>query len=199
MFGRHRAFKPLTLAEDGALRDDKYCLQCGFLHLTNQKDKFGHGIVIVSLSNIPLDTSYDRKSMSRALWYIIHAMVEDEEVQRKGVVVLRAMRQSQASQFDRSLVRMFLPILRKYMPMRIVGIHDLNPPPIYRLFVNVYIFFAGEGARRLIRAHVGSDEQIVETLERDFGIERSKIPEETGGNLRLDHKEWLEERRAAGL
>jgi hypothetical protein len=52
--------------------------------------------------------------------------------------------------------------------------------------------------RNRLQVHSGSKEKVLKHIEI-FGLSKESIPEELGGNAKLDYPAWLEQRRAAGL
>ena len=100
IFGEDKAFLPLTLSE--ALKDDARSLEIAFMRPTHCKDDAGRAILFVDPSRLPTDGSYDRHSMARAFWYFMHAVLEDEDVQKKGCVIIAHPRHAQRVQFDRN-------------------------------------------------------------------------------------------------
>ena len=85
MFGQDKAFLPMTL--DGALKDDHISLGVGFARLVvPAKDPAGRSIIFADPSKLD-STKYDRESMVRATWYVMHAALESVDAQKMGVVM----------------------------------------------------------------------------------------------------------------
>ena len=103
LFGPEKAFLPLTL--DQALQDDEAALNMGFMRVVPAKDPAGRGILFADPSR--QDKSlYTRESMTRAMWYVIHALLEDEQVQKPGIVFIAYPRNAALHQADRAQMRL---------------------------------------------------------------------------------------------
>lgn len=85
VFGREKAFQPLTL--DGPLKDDDVALKIGFLNWTGAYDPSGRAVMFGDPSKQD-KSKYEPESMCRALWYILHAALKSPDTQKKGVVVI---------------------------------------------------------------------------------------------------------------
>lgn len=194
LFGEDKAFLPLTLS--GALRDDEVGLSMGFIILSPERDISGRAIVIVDQSKLERK-NYTRNMMLRVVWYVIHAAVEDEEIQRKGIVMLCTPRNAQFDQFDRKLESKVTHSLRDALPVIWVGLHFCHAPAFYELIAPNAKYILGRKMRARTRWHSGSFRSVLETLA-EYGINPTSIPSEYGGEWNVDGK-WLEERRAKGL
>jgi hypothetical protein len=52
--------------------------------------------------------------------------------------------------------------------------------------------------RNRLQVHSGSKEKVLKHIAM-YGLSKELIPEEVGGNARLDYQAWLDQRRAADL
>ena len=199
VFGEEKAMLPMTLDLALDVDADKKALEIAYSRITFQKDDAGRGIIFVDPSRLPEKGMYERKSMMKAFWYTMHAILEDEEIQRKGVVILAHPKHAAQSNFDRKLTKMNIESLRGCIPVRVAAIHICNPPWFFELFFPILKLFLGEKMRKRIKLHSGEDEEVLEKMQDKFGISREKIPTEMGGGLVLDHMKWLEGRRSQGL
>ena len=57
--------------------------------------------------------------------------------------------------------------------------------------------FLGSRLRKRVHVYGGSDEAVVKKVG-SLGFSKDQIPELIGGNLKLNHTAWLEERHQAG-
>ena len=102
VFGEDKAFLPLTL--DGALKEDEISLEMAFVQSTEHAtDAEGRRIILGDPSKLD-KSKYTRESMVRAFWYTMHAALEDEVTQKRGIILLLFPHHAQFSQFDRKLV-----------------------------------------------------------------------------------------------
>lgn len=199
IFGEDKAFLPLNLSENGPFRDDEKALAIGLFRPTQQKDDGGRAMVFYNPARLPLDKSYDRKSLVRVFWYILHAVLEDEEVQKNGVVFIVCLTNFKRSQFDRHLTKLNAGSTKDILPIRVSAIHVCDPPIFFKVIFTLVKLFLGERIRKRVRVHGGSVDDIISTLSTKFGIEKAQLPSEMGGGNVLDHVKWLDERRAKGL
>jgi CRAL/TRIO domain len=192
LFGPDRAFLPLT--QDNALKNDAVALALGNVQLSPGKDSLGRSILVVS----PLqrdESKYKPESMARSLWYVVHAALEDEETQKKGIVFLIFPERVKFSKFDYALDTMIKDSIKGCLPVRIGAMHVCNPPTIFRILV--LLFFMDDRVRKHLRIHCGSEARVLESLSV-CGITKDNVPSKLGGGVVLDHKAWLNTRKAAG-
>ena len=195
LFG-DKAFLPMTL--DGALRDDWDALKLGIWRLAGY-DASGRTIVFADPSLHDTNVcSID--AVARANWYVIHAALEDELTRRDGVVFVNYPARLRFSQLSPQLAKLSLG--SELLPVRIRGFHIVNPPKLFTKIVFPIIKAAAKLISQqfhdMLAVHSGSDEEVVNELQR-VGIPRSALPTDMpGGTLGIDHVGWLEERRALG-
>lgn len=195
LFGPEKAFLPLTL--DGTLEDDSIALKRAFIQSTERIDESGRRIIFVDPSRLD-KTKYKRESMVRTAWYMVHAVLEDETTQKKGVVFLACPRRAKMSNVDRKLMAMNVASIRGCLPLRLSALHICHPPTFFGILFPLIRLLLGARLRERIRVHTGSDEKVLASLN-EFGIAKDSVPNELGGNIVLDHARWLEDRKAVGL
>mmetsp|Transcript_879 Transcript_879/g.1336 ORF Transcript_879/g.1336 Transcript_879/m.1336 type:complete len:287 (-) Transcript_879:304-1164(-) len=196
IFGNTKAFLPMTL--DGALRDDTASLNISIMRDTHCKDDGGRAILFYDPSRLPKKDKYDAFSMTRALWYTLHCCIEDEEVQRKGCVIIGHPKHAEKPDF--TLEKLQVDCLRGCIPIRIGAIHLCHPPWFFELIWPVMRLIIGSLLRKRVKVHSGDDNELLTKLEIEYGISPETVPTDmAGGKLKLDHVSWLEDRRKAGL
>jgi hypothetical protein len=126
---------------------------------------------------------------------VIHAALEDEETQKKGIVFLVLPERVKFFHFDYALDTMIKDSIKGCLPVRIGAMHVCNPPKIFRLLV--LLFFMDNRVRKHLRIHCGSEVLVLESLS-EYGLTKHSIPSELGGCVVLDHNAWLSARMAAG-
>lgn len=52
--------------------------------------------------------------------------------------------------------------------------------------------------RKRVKVYSGSNEKVLQKLQV-YGLSKDSVPSELGGNVVLDHKNWLYERKASSL
>jgi hypothetical protein len=195
VFGEDRAFLPLTL--DGALRDDGEALEVAFVQSTERTDAEGRRILLGDPSR--LDRSrYTRESMVRAFWYTVHAALEDEATQKRGIVLLLFPHHAHFSQFDRKLVASNAESMKGCLPVRVGALHICHPPTFFTIVFPIIKLLLGKRLRERIKVHTGSEAHVLERLAC-FGIPKESIPSDLGGDVVLNQKAWLKKRKESGL
>lgn len=196
IFGEKKAFLPLTLSD--ALKDDEVGLTMGFIRLIpNVKDPVGRAVVFGDPSRLK-NPSNNRLSIQRAIWYVIHAALEDDSVQQKGVVMLMYPHNAKFSQIDRKLMKMNTESMKGCIPVRLSAFHICHPPKFFAIIFPLLKLFLGERLRKRIRVHSGSDKKVIEHLNH-FGLTKNELPSDLGGDIVLDNSGWLKERKDSGL
>jgi hypothetical protein len=193
-FGPIYAFQPLTLK--GPLKDDMIPLELGAMQIirrSNDRD-------ILYFDPSKLDkTKYTRESARRAFWYFFHALLEDVNVQKRGLIVLNYNANFGMSNRDPPFTKMFFNTIKGALPIRISAIHGCHVPYIYGCVIALLMIFIGERLRKRIVVHNGTNEEVNAVLVKQYGIAMEYIPQDMGGLLKLDVRSWLQERRNAGL
>jgi len=197
LFTPSKAFLPMVLGENSAMKDDEKSLKVGFLRLVNKTDNGGRSILFVNPSRIPEE--FDRTSMVRAFWYHIHVVLGSEDTQKQGVVVVAYPKNVKFSQFDRQLARMNIESIKGYLPIRVSAFHICRPPAFFRIIFSVVKIFMGEKLRKRVKIHTGSDDEVLAKLENKYGISRQNLPTDMNGSVFLDQEKWLQKQQEAGL
>eukprot|EP00980_Cylindrotheca_fusiformis_P009824 scaffold2164_cov106-Cylindrotheca_fusiformis.AAC.7 len=194
LFGPDKAFLPLTL--DKALKDDEIALTKGFFNYTGKVDPTGRSIMFGDPSNLDAK-AYEAESMCRTLWYVVHTLLENEETQKKGIVIMIWPHHVKLSQFDKKLMKMNSVSMRKCLPVRISAVHVCQPPKIFSIIFPIVKLFMGDIVRKRFRVHFGTQEAVLRGLE-ETGLTKDMIASQLGGNVNIDMVQWIAERRAAG-
>jgi hypothetical protein len=195
IFGPEKAFMPLTLSK--ALKDDTVALSTGFYSLTGTKDASGRSIIFIDPSKQD-KSKYSRESMCRAVWYLVHAALEDEMTQKRGIVNIAFPRHAKLSQIDRPLIKMNIESVKGCIPVRQSVIHICHPPSFVSLLLPILKVFMGERLRKRLQLHSGSTEKVLKHIAA-FGLPKKSMPTDLGGDAVVDHLRWLEHRRISGL
>jgi len=199
LYGEEKAFLPLTL-KNGASKDDLVPLRLGIIrYLPNATDETGRAILLFDPSKQD-NTKYDRATLVRAIWYVVHAALADSSNNghKKGVLFMGIGRNLKFNQFDRQQVKMNADSIKGCLPIRVSAFYFCHPPAFFHVIFPVVKLFIGPLLRKRIRVQAGSDSKVLESLESS-GIPRESVPVELGGDYVFDHLEWLQERMEAGL
>ena len=183
-----------TLSLEGALRNDRSALSIGFIRQLPGTDHMGRAIAYVQ-PRILDRSKYSKESMVRAVWYTMHAMLENIHVQQKGIVFIVDLKGSKMVHFDVKMVRACTASIKGVLPLRVSAIHFCQTPKLFDLVSGTVHLMLGELLRKRVINHGGlfKDEDDVEELEK-YGIYRGVIPKYIGGNAELDQESWLKAR-----
>eukprot|EP00565_Helicotheca_tamesis_P005249 CAMPEP_0185730988 /NCGR_PEP_ID=MMETSP1171-20130828/11511_1 /TAXON_ID=374046 /ORGANISM="Helicotheca tamensis, Strain CCMP826" /LENGTH=374 /DNA_ID=CAMNT_0028400143 /DNA_START=39 /DNA_END=1163 /DNA_ORIENTATION=- len=196
LFGEQKACLP-SLSLDDALKGDEAALNVGFAKLLDGTDDMGRALMWIDPANLD-GSKYSHESMTRAMWYIIHAALESETAQQKGIVFLVYIgNDPPMSAFDRPLIKMISESVSYYIPLRAGAIHIFPTPLVFTVLLNIIKFVLGSRLRKMIQVSSGSNEKIMKKLD-GLGVDGDLLPIEVGGKFKLDHDKWLMERRNAG-
>lgn len=190
IFG-NKAFEALT--QQKGLKEDAIALEMGFFKLVGTKDPSGRSIVLVDPSCQDL-SKHTRISLTRSLWYMIHALLEDETAQKRGITLLIYPQKAKFAQFDRTQTKMNADSIQGCLPIRVSSFHFCHAPTFFKIVLPIFKVFLGERMRKRIHVHSGSEQKVLKILEQKFRLTRDVLPSELGGNIVLDHEQWLADR-----
>uniref|UniRef100_A0A6V2CPB1 CRAL-TRIO domain-containing protein n=1 Tax=Ditylum brightwellii TaxID=49249 RepID=A0A6V2CPB1_9STRA len=197
LFGEEKACKPILSLND-ALQDDESALNVGFIKLLDGvTDDRGRALMWIDPANLD-STKYSRESMVRAVWYIMHAALESETAQQKGLVFLVYIGNNPAlSVFDRPLISMVAESISYLIPLRAGAIHLFPTPLVFSVLLNIIKYVLGSRLRNTLKVTGGSNDKILDTLNK-LGVTTDVLPIEVGGKVDHDHDAWLAKRRKEG-
>jgi hypothetical protein len=69
----------------------------------------------------------DRLNIARAVWYLFHSALEEEHVQKRGMVFIVNYLGAQISVVDPKLMKLVMPSVSGCLPVRVGAIHVCNP------------------------------------------------------------------------
>ena len=200
IFGEQRAFAKLTVA---SMEEDMKPLQIGALQVIRRRKTAIDGSDerdILYMDSSKLEPgAYTRESGCRAFWHLFHALLEDEQVQKRGLIVLGYSANFRNRNRDSTFTRMCVASMQGCLPIRLSAFHVCHSPPIFHFFAKMLLCFIGERLRKRVLPHAGKYEKVVELLVSKYAIPLSCIPTDMSGDLVLDQQAWLDQRRAAGL
>jgi len=189
-------FQPLTLK---TLSADHSALELGFMQMVpGVADPRGRAILYMDPSVLDR-RKYTPRSLARAAAYMAHAALESETAQKHGVVIIYNASAVKLSQLDRRVGKILLPCLQKAIPMRLSAVHICRPPLFFDVVLPILKLFMSDRMRKRILFHSGSTEKVLNHLKEKFELEKNVLPEAIGGDVKLDHSAWLEDRRSKSL
>jgi CRAL/TRIO domain len=195
IFGPIKAFQRLCL--DEALRDDTVALNMGLATLTLTKDESGRNIIYADPTKQDIG-AYTTESMARVIWYVLHAALEDETTQKKGVIIVVDLRIVKLSLFDRELVRILAGSVQGCIPVRLSGLHGTSPPRIFGVIFPFIKALLGERIGKRIRIHSSHNLEHVQEGLAKYGMPLEVIPTQLGGGAKICHQSWLKQLRIDG-
>ena len=195
---------PLTLQENEGnntsalqLPEDNVALEIGFVnYVPNAVDPMGRGIVFVQPGKQDR-SKYSRPSMARAAWYVFHAVLENVEAQKHGIIFLAHPEGAKFGQFDRGLIKIILGSIQGALPVRLSAFHICQPPPFLKIILPIVKLFMTERTKKRLNIHFGSKDDVCKKLET-YGLTKDCLPQQVGGELTVDMPTWIGQRRAAG-
>jgi hypothetical protein len=192
MFGDEDAYKPITL--ETLNKDDAAFLERGVLQIVERED--GRNYIFIDCSKLD-KTAYSADSVLRVIWYMMHAIAEDEEVQKKGVIIVDNFHGFSLNQVDKHLLTSFVAKFKGACPLRLSAFHILHPPSFLRCVFPFALMLIGKRLRKRVLIHCGQ-KRCLEQLTKTFGFSRKDLTTQLGGEIKLDLKSWLDKRRAEG-
>jgi hypothetical protein len=195
IFGPVKAFQALKLKE--ALCDDDVAMGIGFFNALAVKDPTGRAIIFGDPSKQDI-SKYTREGMCRAIWYTLHAALEEESAQKYGLIFLIFPHHAKLSQLDRKLMKIITGSLRECLPMRLAAVHVCHPPTFFAVLFPIIKVFFGARLRKRIQVHSGSEDKVMSQLE-SVGLGKDILPKELGGTVVVDPQAWILKRRESGL
>jgi len=196
LFGDQIAFESRPIRATDLSEDDLASLHSRGIQLLPRKDKAGRALMIVTRSKFSFQS---REDISRLLWYLFHVALEDEDVQKNGVVILGYSEGSiDIRDYDRKLNKVNFELVSRILPVRVVALHHFFDSKIMELILPLLLFLMGGELRLRYEQHSiarWDADRFLENLEK-FGITAEMLPIwMKGGTIDFDSEQWLGMRR----
>lgn len=182
IFGIKKAILPRTL--DEVLKDDHVAMSIGFIQITSKKDPDGRGIIFIDFSTEGT-AKYERLSLVRTVWYVLHTALQDIDNQKQGIVFVFKCGNS-LRQWDIRASNMLAESFKSCLPLRVGALHVCHPPGHITFLLKLSKIFLGKKLRERIHVHAGSNEDVLEKMSK-YGIGTESLPPVWGGDLFLNH------------
>ncbi|CAB9501769.1 tocopherol transfer protein-like [Seminavis robusta] len=175
MFGGGPALARKLRLSDLNEDDDVKALKSGAWQLLPECDASGR--LVVAFSPTCIDGSLAAKCHQRAFMLFIMSILQTEDAQKKGIVIVmwwsgHSLLQVQQSLFTQAQL---MKKLRPGIPRRVAGVHFLLSQKCLRPLVGGIRWFLHEELRARIRVHFGDFEQLKFALQT-FGISTDRFP-----------------------
>lgn len=187
--GDEHAFQPLTL-ENRALQDEGVMtfIQTGVAHVIRRE---GQRTLLYLDTSKTDPTLYSRECALRGTLYLFHALVEDELVQRHGVIILMYNEQMSSRNRDPPLTKSIFQLFKGALPMRLSAIHCFKVPPVYNFVLTFLLVLIGSYLRKRVILHEDDTAKYLKKLEDVYDIGREDLPSDMGGVNKLDIENWI--------
>lgn len=172
-------------------------LEAGFVSIASMKERSGRGVIYTQPS-ISVERMFPHDMALRAIWYVIHAILESETAQQKGVVIIVTGKNYKLANFEKKWVMQCIDTLKGCCPIRISAFKLCHPPAFFNIVWPFLKRCMDSVLRKRVRVYAGSNAQIVSKLKKD-GMCSYEIPESIGGDLEFNMCDWIKKRYAAGL
>mmetsp|Transcript_13074 Transcript_13074/g.30430 ORF Transcript_13074/g.30430 Transcript_13074/m.30430 type:complete len:173 (-) Transcript_13074:1121-1639(-) len=163
------------------------------MQFMGSKDPTGRNILFVNSEKLNRGL-YERESLVRAVWYVLHAAIEDETTQKLGVIFVAYPKHTKSSELDFKLNRMVTDSLQGCVPLRVSKILICKPPRIFAAVWPIVRAFLPDRVKKRVAVHGGTDEKLMQQLEK-YKLTKEMLPTELGGTIELDHAKWVSERK----
>jgi hypothetical protein len=180
LFGQDALTRNLYLSDLG--EDGKTCLKTGVMQMLPQRDTSGRAVMFDMHAILPncgkthvdlvrgededlnnlsifslLLTFYSWTLLTyqmKTFIYVMLSAAEDEETQRRGVVIIHYFMGLLSISLDPDKIKE-AAALTHWIPLRIAGIHQCLNDPLLRAFASILLLGAGRERRAQVRLHGG--------------------------------------------
>jgi len=192
LFGEDKAFKALTIKNCFPDEIERAALSNHFLQVVPIQENTGRGVLLFTPAARP-ETKTSIDIALRVVWYKIHAVLESETAQQKGIISFVDIENYGAADLDKKWARNTMEAVRGVLPIRISAFKLYHTPSIIKLFWPFIYMCIGPILRKRVFIISGENEEIVQKMQID-GMSVEEIPSQLGGSLQLDQNTWVEER-----
>ena len=153
LFGKEKLVKRITL--DDFDDDDMAALMAGAVQLLPECDSAGRGVIIIARHHSRCKTW---KNQLRVHWYFIQAALEDETMQRNGLIyVVYDVGEKVATSNTTMGILRNVHLVSEGLPHRVICFHYLSDNPAVRSVLSLFRKVGGARFRLRFRAHSGKN------------------------------------------
>ncbi|XP_064597382.1 alpha-tocopherol transfer protein-like [Liolophura sinensis] len=166
----------------------KHVLEDGVITALKHRDKHGRQIVVFR-PGLWNPEKYSLNDVFRANYLTLSKLIEDEETQVNGFVLLgdfKGVSWPHVRQISPSFAKRFTHVIQEAFPARFKGLHYVNEPVVFKLIFSVIRPFLKEKTVQRLHFHSTNFRNLHKFLEADV------LPEEYGGRLPpLNSDDWM--------
>lgn len=144
-------------------------------------------------------TLYSRECALKGILYILHALLEDEEVQKKGLVAISNSKDVAQRNRDPSLTKALIDLSKGAFPIRLSAVHCCNLPTVFNVIMRFFLCLIGERLRKRIIVHCEEEEELLNKLVNNYSFKIYDLPTQLRGERKTDLRKWLDERNQHGM
>ena len=170
--------------------DDQTCLKAGHMQILPLRDRSGR-VIFADVDNFKDQSFVNANNRLRACIYIWLMLAEDEENQKRGLVLLvMQMGSLDLSGASLTLTRE-IPRLQDWLPLRVCALHFCSDDRLTGFLFRAAGVGVPEESRARLRYHVGTFTEIVYSL-LSFGLPVDLIPYNENGTIKKTNlNRWI--------
>ena len=136
----------------------------------------------------------------RALWYVVEVAVKEGGCKTgDGFITIVWDKHTTIWDYDSNVHDKMVYLCRNCWPIKTMPTHICCAPKILvKILKPIINAVLDKEARMRLLMHNVPESEIPEVLTR-YGIFKDMLPTEMGGTIRLDHSEWIANRRAVEM
>lgn len=159
LFGAENAYRSIQANR----LDDEEVQRHNYAQIASKADVDGRSIVLVDYQQEGLDVTDD--ALVRSVWYSMHQALQKESAQQRGIVVFVRCVKSLVD-WRISVSMKCISNIRGVLPVRLAGIHIVNPPLFIRVILKVLKKVIGKKLGKRIYLHSGQTEDVLCSLSK---------------------------------
>ena len=179
------AFDKLRVSEDGQLK--KVMKSEVIVAPDSLVTKSGEAVLVGRLRNNDMSDGRTPQDVARSIFYLIDRVLEREEAQLHGVIIFHDLNGLSKNNIHPTIPRLVFKGIIGNFPVRIKGIYLLKPP---WFFNGIFAVVKNTILPKKLKQRVTNVDSIEDMYDV---IDKEKLLEEHGGNLKHDNNVSVEE------
>ncbi|CAJ1954891.1 unnamed protein product [Cylindrotheca closterium] len=190
LFGQEKLTRKILLTDLN--EDEKTYLESGTLQISTKRDRSGREILLVFPSLRRTGTEVQVNTALRSRYYVLMNMLESEENQRNGIVLVYFGALSQPNQRESNSGLLW------DLPVFLAGIHCCFNNLAAYLLISVAVLRLPFALRPRMRVHYGTCTECLDKLA-SFGITKEAILNDSNEPNLIGHMQWCRHRQELEL